>query len=83
MPRRLTFVTFNDRGRRIGDSHPRAKLSNREVELVLQLHAQGVPYSAIAGKFGVSKSCVALICRHERRGQAPALFRTVHVTRKG
>lgn len=83
MSRRLTItVALNERHRRIGDSHPKAKLSDREVELVLQLRAQGWTYERLRRKFGVSKSGIAWICRGERRGQAPVIFRTVHVIRR-
>lgn len=80
---RLTItIALNERGRRIGDSHPRAKLTDREVELVLQLRAQGWTYDAIRVKLGVSKSCIAQICRGEKRNHTAVAFKTVHLSRK-
>lgn len=62
-------VALNENGRRIGESHPRAKLLDREVDLVLELLEAGLSYAAAAAKFGVSKSCVAHIATGRRRGQ--------------
>jgi hypothetical protein len=64
------FITLNENGRRIGESHPRAKLLNYEVDQVLALLDLGFSYAQIALKFDVSKSCVAHIATGRRRGQA-------------
>lgn len=84
--RRLTIVVaVNERGRRIGDSHPLAKLSNREVELVLALRREDPKrwtYDALRRKFSVSKSCIAWICRGEKRNHTAAAFKTVHLKRR-
>lgn len=79
-----TTVAVNENGHRIGDSHPRAKLSNREVELVLRLHHfERWTYAKLAVKFGVSKSCIAWICRGEKRNQTPSAWKRVHLKSKG
>ena len=72
------LVSLNEDGRRIGQSHPRAKLLDSEVEQVLALLESGLSYAAVAGKFDVSKGCVAHIATGRRRGQAVA--RTVRVS---
>lgn len=77
MPPRLVGV--NERGIRVGQDHQRAKLTDREVELILKLHEQGLSYLTIATKFDVHKSTIAKICRGERRAQRPG--RWVPVTR--
>lgn len=56
------------KGRRIGENHPNAILTDGEVELVRQLReVQGMTYDAIAAKMDVSKSSVAKICQYNRR----------------
>lgn len=51
-----------------GQSHHKSKLTDAEVTLLRTMHAQdGMGYSALATTFGLSKSCVAQICRNERR----------------
>ncbi|MCC7065556.1 MAG: hypothetical protein IT456_22315, partial [Planctomycetes bacterium] len=75
-------VAVNERGRRIGDSHPNAKLSDRDIELLLALRSERWTYDALRIKFGVSKSCVAQICRGEKRNHTAVAFKSVHLTRK-
>ena len=65
----------NDRGLRIGEDHPRAVLTDDEVDLLLELRAEGYSYAWLASKLSVSKSCVAKICRGEHRAQVAAGFR--------
>lgn len=72
-------IALNDRGRRIGEGHPRAKLLDREVEQALALLATGMSYAAVAEKFDVSKSCIAHIASGRRRSQAIETVRRVSV----
>lgn len=65
-------VTLNEHGRRVGQSHPRAKLLDSEVELALALLESGMSYSAVAIKLDVSKSCIAHIASGRRRSQTVA-----------
>ncbi len=51
-------VRRNARGSAVGQSHWKARLVDSEVELVIALVEDGVPYSKIATKMEVSKSCV-------------------------
>lgn len=51
-----------------GDAHPRAVLTDGEVELMRRLHAQGgMGYDRLAAKFEVTKSCVQKIITYQRR----------------
>jgi DNA invertase Pin-like site-specific DNA recombinase len=63
------LVALNEAGRRIGESHPRAKLLDHEVDLVHELLEAGMSYTEVAAKFDVSKSCVAHIATGRRRSQ--------------
>ena len=71
----MGLVYLNEMGRRIGESHPRAKLTDREVVQVLDLIDEGMSYAQIARKMGVSKSCIAHIASGRRRGQPVARVR--------
>jgi DNA-binding NarL/FixJ family response regulator len=66
------LVALNDKGRRIGEAHPRAKLLDREIDLVFELHDAGLSYAQIAAKMDMSKSGVQKIINGSRRGQAIA-----------
>jgi len=74
------IVTLNDAGRRIGQDHPKAKLTDHEVEMIRQLHDEGWGYRRLARVFEVSRTCIAELCRYENRAQIVARFRTVRLT---
>lgn len=65
-------IALNENGRRIGESHPRAKLMDHEVTLALELLDAGLSYAVVASKLDVSKSCIAHIATGRRRGQLAA-----------
>lgn len=65
-------IALNERGQRIGEGHPRAVLTDEEVDLAWELHAAGLSYGRIAHKLDVSKGCVAKILTGQRRGQVAA-----------
>jgi len=71
-------VKLNERGRRIGDSHPRSKLSDHEVDLIRELW-EGVlepdgsitrlGVRRIARKFEISKAQVQRIVSYRQRAE--------------
>jgi predicted DNA-binding protein YlxM (UPF0122 family) len=63
----------------VGEGHPRAKLLDSEVELVLELREEGYSLSWLADKFEVSKSAIAHICSGRRRCQLVARVIRVEV----
>lgn len=66
-------VRVNERGLRIGESHPNAKLTDADVERLIadRGHEQKplLSLSRLAARYGVSKSCVKDILDGRRRGQ--------------
>jgi len=71
-------LSINELGRRIGESHPGAKLTDAEVELVHELLEGGMSFAKVAEKFNVSKSCIQKIADGSRRAQR--VSRTVWVS---
>lgn len=78
MPKRTTKPTLervavNERGQRIGQGHPQAKLSDAEVEQLLAdrgpKHAPAMSYGQLALRYGISKASVRDIVKGRRRGQ--------------
>jgi hypothetical protein len=65
-------LKFGESGNRIGESHPRAVLTDHEVGLLLQLREEGYSYPWLAAKFEVSTMSVRSICRGRTRGLATA-----------
>jgi ribosome-binding protein aMBF1 (putative translation factor) len=55
-------------GRSSGQHHPKALLSDREVELLRKLReVEGWSYGKLAAAFEVSKDYVARLCRYRTR----------------
>lgn len=75
------IVAINDQGYRIGEDHPKAKLTNHEVDLIIELREElGYSYQEIADKFEVSKSQVRNIIKGLKRGQIASNYKTVHLS---
>lgn len=74
-------VAVNEAGYRIGEDHPNAKLTNHEVELILQMREQCMSYMQIALKFDISKSQVRNICKGLKRCHTVVAFKSVHLSR--
>lgn len=81
-----TFIGVNDDGRRVGESHHRAKLSDEEIELIRQLRELLNPdgsyqwsYGAIAKCFQTSKGVIHDICSMRRRNQFAVGYKAVRI----
>lgn len=72
-------VGVNEYGLRVGQDHHRAKLPDREVDLIRGLNEEGVPYSVLERVWGVGKSTIAGICQYRRRAQTPVGYRTIRI----
>lgn len=55
------------KGRRVGENHQHAILTNGEVEMVRRCREDGMTYAMLVMKFEVSKSSIAAICTYRRR----------------
>ncbi len=62
-----SLVGVNDDGHVIGEDHHRAKLTDHDVWLILELRDEGMTYATIAKKFETSKGTVHDICSGRRR----------------
>lgn len=69
------MLAVNELGIRVGEDHQRAKLTNAEVDRLLELHEDhAVGYRRLAELFAVSKRTVRNICNYERRAQHASDF---------
>lgn len=75
----IRTVGVNDIGRRVGDSHHNAKMTDGDVELLLAMHNEGWGYRRLAAKFEISKRHVRDIVNGKRRGQVATDWRKVRV----
>ncbi len=74
-PKRLVGV--NENGRRVGQDHPGAVLTDRDVDLVFELREQGLGYRRIAKKIEVSVTAIKKIIKGKMRAQRAARFKVV------
>jgi DNA-binding NarL/FixJ family response regulator len=73
-------VGINERGRRVGESHPKARLTDHEVDLLFELYEQGLTIMEIARKFELRKSTVNDILKGRRRTEHAVRGKTVRIT---
>lgn len=69
------LIGLSESGTRVGETHHRAKLTDHDIDLIRELHEEGLSYKVIAEKFQVGKSTVADIVKCRRRWQLPVKWR--------
>lgn len=65
----LEMIYRNSKGYRIGESHPRARLTNADVEHIFALREEGLSFRAIAEKMDCGSTTVNKIIKGQIRGQ--------------
>lgn len=59
---------YGESGKRVGESHHKAVLTDHEVDLMLELREEQKTYSWLAEKFEIPVMTVRSICRGRTRG---------------
>lgn len=54
-----------------GQHHPKAKLTDREVDRIRNMHDAGWSYGQLSKVFDVSKGCICKIVLCQRRASVP------------
>jgi hypothetical protein len=65
-------VAVNDIGRAIGQDHPMASLTDREVELMRTMHEKGCGPTELAKAFGITKRYCIKVLQYEVRNHTTA-----------
>jgi hypothetical protein len=83
-PRGLrVVVAVNDQGRRIGETHHNALISDALVDQIrARREDDGLAYKDVAREFSVALSTVKKICTYVRRAQTAERWKTIRI-RKG
>lgn len=71
------LIGVNEKGLRIGQYHQRAKLSDAQVEELIDLRAEGWGYKRLAKHFNIGKAQVRRIVGYAQRVQLSYVWRTV------
>jgi len=74
---KLVGVAAN--GQRIGEDHPRAKLTWSDVDRIFEFHEEGMPLAVIARKMEVNRNTVRRILRGDCWTERPLRFKAVPV----
>jgi hypothetical protein len=64
-------VRLSVQGQRCGETHPNARLTDHDVELMRQLHEGGMQCSKIAHKFDCARTTVSGIVNYQHRVAIP------------
>lgn len=65
-------VGVNEKNRRVGESHPQAKLTDADVDRMLAMREQGLGWGTLAKMFDISKTQARRICLGQKRQVAVA-----------
>lgn len=74
----MKLVGVNEHGRRVGESHPKARLTDHEVALIFALHEDGQTVTELARRFECRKSTICDILKGRRRAQHAVRFKRTH-----
>lgn len=79
--KRKLLVPVSETGHLIGEAHPNAKLTDKQVALMLVLREEwGMRHATLAWIFGVSKETVKSVCNYRRRSCTVMGHKAVYVT---
>lgn len=71
-------IPVNEKGRRIGQYHPRSTIPDKMVECMRDMHERKrLSYGQIALRLHLSVNSIKKICRYERRAEIVAGWRRV------
>lgn len=69
------YIAISERGRVCGESHPNARFSDHDIDLVFALSESGMPQVLIAEKMEMSRSYVCMLLKYTRRVTTPKIWR--------
>lgn len=80
MARRIV-VAVNEFGKRIGETHHNARISDATVDLIRERHEDlGHSYRRIAMELNIAFTTVRKICAYQRRAQTPVRWKRIYAS---
>lgn len=74
------IVAVNEYGKRIGEGHQNAVLTDEQIDRIRDLHEDySLTYKQLANMFSVSVSMIAGVCQYRRRAQTPFGYKTLRI----
>jgi Mor family transcriptional regulator len=72
------YIALNENGRRIGQTHPNARIPDAVVERIRDRHEyDGAGYRQLTEEFQLSLNTIGKICTYQRRAQTPARWKAI------
>lgn len=72
-----SFVGVNERGQRVGETHPGAKLTDHDLDLMFELRASGMQVAEIARKFEITRKHASAVLNYRARNHLVVRWRRV------
>lgn len=70
MVEKIKLIEVGETGKRVGEAHQFAKLTDAQVDLILMFYEDGfVGYRTLAKYFNTPRSTISDICRYRRRSK--------------
>jgi hypothetical protein len=80
MTSRVLVIPVNEYGRRIGEKHHNARISDATVDLIREMHEDnGIGPVRIAATLNISLSTIRKICYYYRRAQTPVKWKRIRI----
>lgn len=73
------LVAIGENNRRIGEDHPKAVLTNAQIDQVFDMRERGMSYGQIAMRLKVSKASIRDILSCRTRSQWAVRFKEIEV----
>ena len=75
---RTMVVAYGESGKRIGQGHHNARISDETVDAIRERHENdGVPLRQLVLEFGLSIGTIRKLCYYQRRAQTPVRFKRI------
>ena len=76
----MEAIQLNDRGARIGESHPKAHFTDEQITRIRDLREDyELTYDQLAYLFQCHRSTIASICQYRTRAQTPFGWKKLEV----
>jgi hypothetical protein len=73
-------VPVNEYGKRIGEGHPRSRLTDEQIDRIRDLHEDhNLTYLQLGEMYSVPRTTIASICQYARRAQTPFGWKRLQV----
>jgi hypothetical protein len=79
--KRIILIGYSEYGKRIGETHPNARIPDVVVERIRDRHEYDhLGYLALVSEFGIALTTIRKICSYQRRAGRVERWKRIEVT---